>query len=123
MVIDYINILKRLPGENKRDMMDLAVNVFADAAKRDGMAYIVLAQLNRGVEGRDTPEPRLSDLKECGTLEERAKAAIMLYHPSEHSDKAPKDVIKLLVVKNSQGRKGAISVRWQPERMFVGDLK
>ena len=123
VVIDYINILKRLPGENKRDMMDLAVNVFADAAKRDGMAYIVLAQLNRGVEGRDTPEPRLSDLKECGTLEERAKAAIMLYHPSEHSDKAPKDVIKLLVVKNSQGRKGAISVRWQPERMFVGDLK
>lgn len=123
VVIDYINILKRNPGERKMDMMDEAINVFADAAKRDGMAYLVLAQLNRGLENRDNPEPRLSDLKECGTLEERAKAVIMLHHPSEHDSRAPKDVVQLFVRKNSQGRRGIVECAWKPERMYVGDRR
>lgn len=123
VVIDYINILKRLPGEDKRAMMDSAINAFADAAKRDGMAYIVLAQLNRGLEGRENPEPRLSDLKECGTLEERAKAVIMLHHPSEHDRNASTGTVHLIVRKNSQGRRGFAEVQWQPEFMYVGDKR
>lgn len=123
VVVDYINILKRLPGESKREMMDHAINVFADAAKRDGMAYLILAQLNRNVEGRDCPEPRLSDLKDCGTLEERAKAVIMLHHPSEHNKHESKDRVHLLIRKNSQGRRGFAAVSWQPERMYVGDTR
>jgi replicative DNA helicase len=123
VVIDYINILRCRPGEGKRDMMDQAINVFADAAKRDGMAYIVLAQLNRGLEKRDNREPQLSDLKDCGTLEERAKAVIMLHHPSEHDTNAPKDEVHLMIRKNSQGQRGLAAVSWEPERMFVGDRK
>lgn len=123
VVIDYINILKKLPGEDKRTMMDSAINAFADAAKRDGMAYVVLAQLNRGLENRDNTEPRLSDLKECGTLEERAKAVIMLHHPSEQDARADKGIVHLLVRKNSQGRRGFAEVYWQPEFMYVGDRR
>lgn len=123
VVVDYINILRRQPGEAKKDMIDNAVNAFADAAKRDGIAYLVLAQLNRGLEGRDNPEPRLSDLKETGTLEERAKAVLMLHHPHEYDKTRRQDVVQILVEKNSQGERGIVECAWHPERMYVGDRR
>lgn len=122
VVVDYVQLLRAPPGfekpGDKTAVADHAMNVLADAAKRDNMAYLVLAQLNRECEKRDNKRPILSDLKQSGAIEERSKAVIMLYRPSvyrekdERGDYIPESVIEILVRKNNHGRTGKVLAEW-----------
>ncbi len=118
VVVDYIQLLRGPPSmprseaSNKTAVTDHAMNVLADAAKQDGIAYIVLAQLNRECEKREDKRPLLSDLKQSGALEERAKAVIVLYRPAVYDDAEPADKIEIIVRKNNHGDTGIATARW-----------
>lgn len=137
VIVDYIQLLKGEQRQGQREMLSEAINCFGDAAKSDDMAYLVLSQLNRSLESRDDKRPLLSDLKECGTLEERAKAVIMLYRPEVYGEKfardqykgsdlnvhvgepIPESVMEILIRKNSNGQTGTVLATWRPERMVI----
>jgi replicative DNA helicase len=123
VIVDYVQLLKAPPGflapGDKTAVVDHAMNVLADAAKQDHVAYVVLAQLNRECEKRENKRPMLSDLKQSGAIEERAKAVLMLYRPSVYrevnqqtKEPYPESRIELLLRKNNQGRTGKVNATW-----------
>jgi replicative DNA helicase len=126
VVVDYITLL-RAPRDVRRgeEAVTYSMNVLADAAKQDGIAYLVLAQLNRECEKRDDKRPMLSDLKQAGTIEERAKAVFFLYRPSKYGEvdstgaAVPEDVIEILIAKNNQGRCGKALAQWDGRTMRI----
>ena len=125
VLVDYVQLLR---GEKKQDAFERiseAMNELADAAKRDNMVYLVLAQLNRECEKRDNKRPQLSDLKSSGAIEERAKCVLFLYRPAVYREKQngvdiPESVVEILVHKNNQGRTGISRASWDGEtiRMY-----
>jgi replicative DNA helicase len=138
VVVDYVQILGALKGHDMQAKIAHAMDVFADAADRDNMSYLVGSQLNRECEKRDNKRPVLSDLAECGKLEQRSKCIMMLYRPAVYGDKyaqgqyakAPRDgqrtgevihptVMEILLRKNSQGETGTVMATWEPERMRI----
>lgn len=119
VVVDYVQLLKRPPGKSMHEHMGDSVTTLADAAKRDGMAYVVLSQLNRGLEHRENKTPRLSDLRESGSLEERAKAAIALYREAVYREGADESVVELHVLKNNQGPTGFVEAEWIPRTTTI----
>jgi replicative DNA helicase len=54
------------------------------------IAVVAMAQLNRGVEGRDNRRPGLSDLRDSGSLEQDATNIIFAYRPAYYLEK-PED--------------------------------
>jgi len=123
VIVDYVQLLKGPPGfqspGDKTAVVDHAMDVLANAAKQDNLSYVVLAQLNRECEKRDNKRPLLSDLKQSGAIEERAKAVLMLYRPSVYREKDqqtgrpyPESCIELLLRKNSHGRTGKVLAEW-----------
>ena len=112
VVVDYIQLLTKRPGMKTHEAIGENMNLLADAAKQDGMAYVVVSQLNRECEKRDKKQPRLSDLKECGTLEERSKAVVAVYRPWAYDETQDRDLMQLIVLKNTNGGTGYCDVRW-----------
>lgn len=119
VIVDYIQLLRGRYNQGTREKLDEAMHIFGDAAKRDRMAYVILSQLNRNLESRDDKRPLLSDLKESGTIEERAKCVLMLYRGHVYSNKVSESEMEILVRKNTAGRTGTAMAEWIPEQMRI----
>lgn len=131
VVVDYITLLRPVTAHARRDQeITESINILGDAARNDGMAYLVLSQLNRGVEGRTDRRPMLSDLRESGGLEERAKCVLMLYREGYYNDTYPQGhefaglpvdqgELEILIRKNNQGPTGYTTCRFDLERVRV----
>ena len=123
VIVDYLQLLKRNPrsmAKSRHEQITESLHELADAAKNDGMAYVVASQLNRELERREDKRPQESDLRESGTIEERGKCIVALYRGCKYYED-PKPGIDLdaegqtqsgqefrrtaqaLILKNSQG--------------------
>lgn len=129
VIVDYVQLVKRAKGASAHEALSDIVTTFADAAKQDGVAYVVMSQLNRELEKRTDKRPQLSDIRESGSLEERAKCVVAIYRGAAYGEAPKKGIdyrdtdpppshdefqrqVQLIVLKNSNGRTGAIRAHW-----------
>ena len=132
VIVDYVQLVKGAPRMQRHEALTEIVTTLADAAKQDRMAFIVMSQLNRQIEQRQDKRPQLADLRESGSLEERAKCVIGLYRGSyygeptkgvDYHDTWPGHsyppsgdewarAAQLCVLKNSNGRTGTVWADW-----------
>lgn len=120
VVVDYIQLIKGPPKVwDRQQILDHAATTFSNAAKADGIPYVVLSQLNRKCEERDNKRPIMADLRGAGELEERAKCIIFLYRPAKYEPNVPDTEIELIVAKNNHGRTGTVIADWHGPTMRV----
>lgn len=120
VIVDYLQLLARPDGaHNRHEAIGDNLHALADAARNDGMAYVVMSQLNREIEKRHDKRPQLADMRESGTIEERAKSVVGLYLGHKYGGEPQMGIddeggelpsvedwrrtIQLLVLKNSNG--------------------
>jgi replicative DNA helicase len=86
-------------------------------AKNLNIPVILLAQLNRAVEGRGIKRPQLSDLRESGAIEEVADVVTFLYREAyyDESKKGTREDAELIISKCRDGETGTIPLHWYPE--------
>lgn len=111
-----VNYSKSGPREH-RHAMEHGLEVIIAACKNNGIMPVILAQLNRGVENGDANrEPRLSDLRECGRLEEAATNVLMMHWKFKQTQKeTDKFTMKVLNAKARDGQTGRVFMRYYPE--------
>lgn len=113
VIVDYVQKLRMPRAGNDHTAMALVSNALANAARQDGIAYVVLSQLNRDCEKRDDKRPLLGDLRASGSLEEDSRCVLMLYRDSIYNPNANPNQIEILVRKNSHGESdGTIVANW-----------
>ena len=88
---------------------------FAKAlAKELNVPVIVLSQLNREMEKDKNRKPRLSDLRESGSIEQDADLVGLLYRTASPDDEeamaADAQSVNLLVAKQRNGPTGDVSL-------------
>ena len=79
--IDYLKQIQasdRYKGNRVYEVGEISYSL-KQLAKDEGICVVLLAQLNRALEGRDDKRPSLSDLRESGDLE--ADADVVALHP------------------------------------------
>jgi replicative DNA helicase len=115
-VIDYLQLVSstsRRAENRQQEIADISSGVKA-LAKELNVPVIVLAQLNRELEKDKNRKPRLSDLRESGSIEQDADLVCLLYKPSagedddgsrEENDALP---VNLLIAKQRNGPTGDV---------------
>jgi len=112
-VIDYLQLVhstSRKAENRQQEIADISSGIKA-LAKELNVPVIVLSQLNREVEREKGRAPRMSDLRESGSIEQDADLVGLLYRPTkqnededgsaeEHSDAM---AVNLLIAKQRNG--------------------
>jgi replicative DNA helicase len=114
-VIDYLQLLhstsRRAADNRQQEIAEISSGIKA-LAKELSVPVIVLSQLNRELEKDKSRKPRLSDLRESGSIEQDADLVGLLYRPSndEDEDAGPResDAVNLLIAKQRNGPTGDV---------------
>jgi len=120
-VIDYLQLLHstaRRAENRQQEIADISSGV-KSLAKELNVPVIVLSQLNRELEKDKDRKPRMSDLRESGSIEQDADVVGLLYKPraGEEDDGgggAPADEeavpVNLLIAKQRNGPTGDVNL-------------
>jgi len=119
-VIDYLQLLhstsRRAQENRQQEIAEISSGIKALAKELD-VPIIVLAQLNRELEKDKSRKPRLSDLRESGSIEQDADLVGLLYKPATEDEDAPQTEdspdgipVNLLIAKQRNGPTGDVQL-------------
>jgi replicative DNA helicase len=122
-IIDYLQLLSA-PGSGResRQVEVSAISRGIKALARElSVPIVCLSQLNRASEQREGNRPRMSDLRESGSIEQDADVVILLhredyYHvqdpgwAEENPDKV--NTAELIIAKQRNGPTGVVTLTW-----------
>ncbi len=82
-IVDYIQLLHSTKNYKNERVQELGYisGMLQTISKLLNVPFIVLAQMNRDYEKEPNRTPRLSDLKDCGAIEQDADLVMFLYTP------------------------------------------
>lgn len=97
VIIDYLQIVSARGGSRYEQVTNISIDLHT-MAQSLGVVVLALAQLSRSEGER---QPRNSDLRESGQIEQDADLIIMLQLENQNCPEGPR---KLFVTKNKEGR-------------------
>jgi replicative DNA helicase len=131
IAVDYLQLMRstsrQAEGSREREIAEISSGLKA-IAKELAVPVIVLAQLNRGPEARGGA-PRMSDLRESGSIEQDADLIGLLYREEYYNDSVTKGdepdqerednvgKAELILAKNRNGPTGNVELTFLKELM------
>lgn len=98
VVVDYVQLLSS--SGNRFETVTANSVILRKVCSETGVLMIVLAQMSRAIEGRDSFIPKTSDLRESGQLEQDADVLLFLVWPWKLDTSKPREEYLIFVAKN-----------------------
>jgi len=107
IVDDYIQLVQVDDIDERRFQIESIMHEYKWICKKENCSAILVSQLNREIEKRIDPKPRLSDFAESGVIEQTAETAIMpFYGWNFDSESYNRYEMEVIVPKSRYGRVG-----------------
>lgn len=107
LVVDYLQLIR--PRTNSDNMVNMITEIsrgLKALARELKVPVLALSQLSRGVEQRDSKIPKLSDLRESGSIEQDADVVMFIWrddrNPNDTSSSAD-NTVHLRIAKHRNG--------------------
>jgi len=116
VVLDYLQLMTVTGEKNREQEIACISRSIKGIAKELNIPIITLAQLNRQVENREDKRPRLSDLRESGSLEADADLVLLLYRDEVYRKDSPKaGIAEVIIAKHRNGPIGTLDLVFRPK--------
>lgn len=107
IIIDYMQLMSgSRRAENRQVEISEISRSIKGLARELHVPIMALSQLSREAERDDTGQPKLSHLRESGSIEQDADVVMFLYRPPESKTPQAENLIKVMVAKHRNGPTG-----------------
>lgn len=112
IVVDYLQLMEpRIQSESMVQQVTEISRSLKGLARELSIPVLAVSQLSRAVEQRSPQIPRLSDLRESGSIEQDADLVLFIYREDrEKRDSERKNIIDLIVAKHRNGPLGQLEL-------------
>lgn len=124
VIVDYLQLLQsnRQSHDANRVMETSEISRSLKAVAREfDVPVIALSQLSRQSEYREGGEPRLSDLRDSGSIEQDADVVLMLWRPKQSEEETYFDTVNFKVAKHRNGPIGDFSLIFRRATTSFGE--
>jgi len=119
VLVDYLQLMhvdsKKI--ESRQQEITTISRYLKSLARELEVPVVVLSQLNRSPEGREDHRPRMSDLRESGSIEQDADVVMLLhredyYHRGEEAYE-PDNTAEVIIAKQRNGPTGMVKLTFR----------
>jgi replicative DNA helicase len=117
LAIDYLQLMEGMQKGNREQEIASISRGLKSIAKELDIPIIALSQLSRKIEERSDKEPKLSDLRESGSIEQDADIVAFIYRPEyygitfvEGTNESLIGKAKFFIKKNREGELGEVKL-------------
>jgi replicative DNA helicase len=112
IIVDYLQLMEgRSGGDNRVNEISEISRSLKQLARELNIPVLALSQLSRAVESRSPQIPKLSDLRESGSIEQDADVVMFLYREDrEKPDTSNKNIVEVHIAKHRNGPIGKLSL-------------
>jgi len=114
IMIDYMQLMDNPGVESRQQQISEISRAIKAVARELAVPVIALSQLNRASEGRDGHRPRMSDLRESGSIEQDADVIMLLhredYYRMSEPDFQPDNIAEVISAKQRNGPTGTVKL-------------
>jgi len=114
IVIDYLQLMEsRTRTDNRVQEIAEITRSLKGIARELNVPVLALSQLSRNVEARHPPIPKLSDLRESGSIEQDADVVMFIYREAMYKrDLLPerKNIAEIHIAKHRNGPTGVVEL-------------
>jgi replicative DNA helicase len=120
IIIDYLQLIQpRSQSDNLVQQITEISRGLKAMAKELKVPVLALSQLSREVDKRENKRPRLSDLRESGSIEQDADVVMFIYHKEKDrlNPNSPDNIVEIMIEKHRNGPTGIVPLKWDPEKV------
>jgi replicative DNA helicase len=114
VMIDYMQLMDNPGPESRQQQISEISRGVKQVARELNVPVICLSQLNRQSEGRDGHRPRMSDLRESGSIEQDADVIMLLhredYYRMSEPDFQTDNIAEVIIAKQRNGPTGTVKL-------------
>ena len=121
LIVDYLQLIQpRTHSDNIVQQITEVSRGLKGIARELNVPVLALAQLSRAVEQRESKVPRLSDLRDSGSIEQDADVVLFIYRSDrEKQNPTPEEqnTAELIIAKHRNGPLGTVKLKFDPEKV------
>lgn len=126
IVVDYLQLMSAPDSESRQQGVSEISRTIKCVARELNIPVIAVSQLNRQAETRDGHRPRMSDLRESGSLEQDADVVILLhredYYRTQEEGFEPNNIAEAIIAKQRNGPTGTIKLTFDSKSTTFKNL-
>ncbi len=115
IIVDYLQLMEARKAENRQQEISSISRGLKALARELEVPVIAVSQLNRSVETREGHTPRMSDLRESGSIEQDADVIILLHREDYYDPTKRPGEVDLNIAKQRNGPTGKVKLTFQRE--------
>ena len=124
MIIDYLQLID--PRNSQVPIVQQITEIsrsLKGLARELNVPVLALSQLSRAVEQRTPQRPRLSDLRESGSLEQDADVVLFIYREDKYKpDPTNQGITEIIIAKHRNGPVGSVKLYFNERTVSFTDL-
>lgn len=115
LIIDYLQLMSPVtPRDNEVQQINEISRGLKGLARELDLPVIAISQLSRRTEYRSDSRPKLSDLRQSGSIEQDADVVVFIHRPDKKDDTTRQDIVEIVVAKHRNGPTGKRSLYFDP---------